>query len=158
MYLWIARDFLCRPCCPGTHRECLCLLSAGSRSRLLFILKIYLCINITNSVPIPPYRPLSFSPPCPLPFTSERVALPPWASSHSDASSPCRIRCILFHWHQTRHPSAAYMPEALGQPGYVLWLVVQSLVAPRDLGFKVAEGTESNKLHSRSLFGSICNP
>ena len=78
--------------------------------------------------PSPPGKVLS-PPLFSLPFNSSRVCA--LVFPHSGASSLYRIRHIFFPLRPTRQPSAIYVPGISDQPVYALWLVAQSLGAPR---------------------------
>lgn len=81
----------------------------------------------------PPYRVL----PAPLfsPLSLRGCPLLDWTSPPlPGTSSLYRIRCILSHWGQIRHSSATYVLGASVQPMHGLWLVAQSLGAPKGPG------------------------
>jgi hypothetical protein len=73
------------------------------------------------------------SSPLPLRGCSSPPHTPPKASPFSGASSLYRIWGILSHGGQTRQYSATYALGAMDQPMHALWLVAQSLGAPRGL-------------------------
>ena len=104
---------------------------------ILFSFKfIYLFIYLFMSQMLTPFPVpcCRVPPPSLLPFASQRVPSPQYYQNPG-VPSLCGIRLILSHWGQTRQPSAAYVLGALDQPMYALWLVAQSLGAPRGPGY-----------------------
>ena len=104
---------------------------------LFTYLFIYLFICIPNAAPllvsrhrVPPSFPFHF-------HLLLREGKTPGHLPYPRASNVCHIRYILYHWDQTRQPwrlsfkPATYVLGTSFQPVYALWLVAQSLRAPR---------------------------